>query len=245
MSSLGFDLSLRFVLFHNGTMILVVEDNEGIRENITAYLQASGHEVHEFAGVSGVVESLNFLEPELAILDVMLPDGNGLVLGRMLHERRPKLPFLFLTARDTESDRILGLEIGAEDYIVKPFSPRELVLRVQIILRRHVARSVTSGPARWTLGESSLEMDLSSHSVRVDGNDVVLTAAEWSLLGILCRQPGVVVPRERLLGEGLDYGHDGSDRTLNTHMKNLRAKLGTDAWIETIRGFGYKFRGSL
>ena len=229
-------------------MIYIVEDNESIRETIKAYLEISDFIVEEFGGVTGVVETLDFKPPRLCILDVMLPDGNGFELAKRIHAKNPEVAFLFLTAREAESDRILGLELGAEDYIVKPFSPRELVLRVQAILRR-VAKSeareagIDTHIQVWKRKEHVLMIDETSHETTVDGQLVHLTAVEWKILFFLSSQPGLLISRDRILGECLNYVHDGSDRTVNTHLKNLRAKLGDVIWIETIRGFGYKWVG--
>lgn len=231
-------------------MIYVVEDNDSIRETIRAYLEISGYSVKEFAQIAGVLEAFDFILPELCILDVMLPDGNGFELAKKIRAKRPETAFLFLTARESESDRIMGLELGAEDYIVKPFSPRELVLRVQLILRRvgkdgQAAQSevLKHSVQTWKADGHLLVIDASSHEVMLDGQSVHLTAVEWKILYWLSTKAGVLVSRERILGECLDYAHDGSERTVNTHLKNLRAKLGGIAWIETIRGFGYKFMG--
>ena len=230
-------------------MIFLVEDNDSIRETITAYLQLAGHQLKEFNRVSGVIEALDFQVPELAILDVMLPDGNGFALAQKLRKAHPGLPFLFLTARESESDRITGLELGADDYIVKPFSPRELVLRVEAILRRTnnpMVEAATNQAAAqsWELAGKRISIDQETHELALDGSRIHLTAAEWNILLLLSRNAGQVVTREHILGECLDYLHDGSDRTVNTHIKNLRSKLGPAEWIETVRGFGYKFGGT-
>jgi len=227
-------------------MIYVVEDNDSIRETIKAYLELSGLTVQEFSGVSGVLESLEYKNPELCIFDVMLPDGNGFSLAKKIREAKPDIPFIFLTARESESDRITGLELGAEDYIVKPFSTRELVLRVQNILRR-IDRGNTIDARKtiqqWTMQNHELRIDPVSHEASMDGQSVRLTTVEWNILVYLAENTGIVISRERILGECLDYAHDGSERTVNTHLKNLRAKMGEEQWIETIRGFGYKFMG--
>ncbi|WP_320130115.1 response regulator transcription factor [uncultured Sphaerochaeta sp.] len=231
-------------------MIYIVEDNDSIRETIRAYLEISGYTVQEFDRVSGVLEAFDFKPPELCILDVMLPDGNGFELAKKIRSQRPGVAFLFLTARESESDRITGLELGAEDYIVKPFSPRELVLRVQLILRRVEKDGQANGKIPtvqtvkfWKTEGHLLAIDSASHEVFLDGAPVHLTAVEWKILSWLADKSGILVSRERILGECLDYSHDGSERTVNTHLKNLRAKLGGLGWIETIRGFGYKFIG--
>ncbi len=229
-------------------MIYVVEDNDAIRETITSYLELSDYEVEQFSTVASVVESLEFKKARLCILDVMLPDGNGFELAKRIRETHGDVAFLFLTAKESESDRILGLELGAEDYIVKPFSPRELVLRVQAILRR---LDVPSSPSKvqqsrakeWRIGNQRLTINSTTHQVLVHAKEVYLTKVEWKILAFLSSHPQELISRERILGECLDYLHDGSDRTVNTHLKNLRSKLGAGEWIETVRGFGYKWVG--
>jgi DNA-binding response OmpR family regulator len=233
-------------------MICVVEDNQAIRETVKAYLELAGYEVREFGACAGVVESLDFKKPELFILDVMLPDCGGFALAKRIRQSDPDAAFLFLTARESESDRVTGFELGAEDYVVKPFSPKELVLRVQAVLRRLGAgRAASAGAAgarasaasSWSLGESVLSINEASHEALVDGRALPLTPVEWRILEYLARNAGILVDRDRILGECLDYAHDGSERTVITHLKNLRAKLGEGGWIETVRGFGYKFAG--
>lgn len=227
-------------------MIYLVEDNDGIRETVRAYLELAGFAVDEFPRAAGVIESLSFRRPDLCILDVMLPDGNGFSLAKRIRETCPDVAFIFLTARESEGDRITGLELGAEDYIVKPFSPRELVLRVQNIVRRVTAnREPGRKPAarRWVADGHVLAIDGESHSASLDGAAIHLTAVEWNIVSFLSDNPGLLVSRDRILGECLDYAHDGSDRSVNTHLKNIRAKLGDARWIETVRGFGYKFVG--
>ncbi|GAB4224889.1 MAG: response regulator transcription factor [Spirochaetales bacterium] len=225
-------------------LIYVVEDNPQIREVVVEYLKLEDHEVIEFPGVEGVLEASMHRTPDLCILDVLLPDGNGFALAKKLRERIPEIPFLFLTAKDSESDRILGLELGAEDYVVKPFSPRELVLRVEAILRRTGRKPGKTGPeGKWEWEGSILQLFEGAHALTVDGKEVKLTGAEWKILHYLVSQPGVVIQRERILGDCLEYYFSGSERTVDTHIKNIRKKLGKDGWIETVRGFGYRFQG--
>lgn len=226
-------------------MIYVVEDNDAIRETICSYLELADYEVEQFGRVASVVESLAFKTPRLCILDVMLPDGNGFDLAKRIRQANKDIAFLFLTAREAESDRILGLELGAEDYMVKPFSPRELVLRVQAILRRlDVSQGSVGGTSRqWSTEGSTLSLDEMTHTASVNDQELSLTPVEWKILSFLSSHPGQLISRERILGECLNYLHDGSDRTVNTHLKNLRLKLGEGLWIETVRGFGYKWIG--
>jgi DNA-binding response OmpR family regulator len=228
--------------------IFVVEDNESLREAVVSYLRLADHEVVEFAGASRVAEAVDTRPPDLLILDVMLPDGDGFRLARSIRKGHA-VPLVFLTARTAESDRITGFELGADDYVVKPFSPKELVLRVEALLRRSgaAAGAATAGPAgsrSWQHGGALLRIDEAAHRASLDGSDLDLTGAEWKILRHLAARAGTVVSRERLLGEGLEYlVAEGSERTADTHVKNLRAKLGDAGWIETVRGFGYRFAG--
>jgi DNA-binding response OmpR family regulator len=225
--------------------IFVVEDSESLREAVCSYLRLNDHEIVEFSRTGGVLEAVETNPPDLIVLDVMLPDGDGFLLARKIR-RSHIVPIVFLTAKSSESDRITGFELGADDYVVKPFSPRELSLRVEAVLRRsgqHEGQSVSSGS--WVLGEQVLELNDIAHRAKVDGHEIRLTAAEWKILSYLATHAGTVVSRERLLSESLDYFvAEGSERTVDTHIKNLRAKLDNPGWIETVRGFGYRFSGT-
>jgi two-component system phosphate regulon response regulator PhoB len=223
--------------------IFVIEDNEGLREVVTSYLELNDHEVIEFERTEGVLKALAAKEPDLVVLDVMLPDGNGFQLARQIREKH-EVPILFLTAKTSESDRITGFEVGGDDYMVKPFSPKELSLRVEAILRRTRSKARQLSGGKWVLEDHVLECSQESHRANLDGEEISLTAAEWKILTYLASQTGVVIDRNRLLGESLDYFMaEGSERTIDTHIKNLRAKLGNSKWIETVRGFGYRFAG--
>jgi DNA-binding response OmpR family regulator len=225
--------------------IFIVEDNESLREAVCSYLRLNDHEIVEFSRVGGVVEAIETREPDLIVLDVMLPDGDGFLLARKIRKSHV-VPIIFLTAKATESDRITGFELGADDYVVKPFSPKELSLRVEAVLRRSTGREERPDmPKRWSLGDRILELDEEAHRASVDEAQINLTVAEWKILSYLAVRTGTVVGRERLLGESLDYlVAEGSERTVDTHIKNLRSKLGDPGWIETVRGFGYRFVGS-
>ena len=224
--------------------IYIVEDNENLREAVVSYLTLYDHEVAEFGALAGLEEAVRSRMPDLMILDVMLPDGDGFHMARRLRKNYT-FPIVFLTARVSETDRITGFEVGGDDYVTKPFSPKELSMRVQAILKRTGASSVSTGlKGSWTLGGMTIEIDPASHTVTADGRDANLTAAEWKILVYLSTHPGIVVARERLLGESLDYMYtEGSERTVDTHIKNIRGKLGNPGWIETVRGFGYRFAG--
>ncbi len=229
--------------------IFVVEDNEGLRDTIVSYLQLEEHEVLPFARLAGLEDAARMRRPDLLILDVMLPDGDGFLFARKLRSFCAA-PIIFLTARTSESDRITGFEVGGDDYVVKPFSNKELMLRVRALLRR--AQTAAAAPAetelqRWSLQHDghahALELDQAGHLCRHNGKPVALTAAEWKILSHLAQNTSIVVSRERLLGVCLDYMAEGSERTIDTHIKNIRIKLAHVPWIDTVRGFGYRFTG--
>lgn len=227
--------------------IFVVEDSENIREAVRGYLELDGHEVAEFDSLRGARKALENAEPDLLLLDVMLPDGDGFLFARNLRQTKP-VPIIFLTARAEESDRITGLELGADDYVVKPFSPKELVLRVNAVLRRIQGQGGSGAgaekSARYGLGGAVLEIDDHIHRLTLNGTPVSLTAAEWTILAWLAEKSPQVFNRLQLLHACLDSIADGSERTIDTHIKNIRAKLGNGDWIETVRGFGYRFQGT-
>ncbi len=220
--------------------LFLVEDNEAISEAVVGYLELAEHSVRSFLSSAGVLDAVRDESPDLVILDVMLPGESGFALAKRIRKLRDT-SFIFLTARESESDRILGFELGAEDYVVKPFSPRELVLRVEAILRRtaDTASSGTSGQVILSSAEHLLKLHEDHHQVLLDDEQIDLTASEWRILSYLARRPGLLVSREQLLTEGLDYLHDGSERTVDTHIKNIRSKIAGE-WIETVRGFGYR-----
>lgn len=225
--------------------VFVIEDNEALREAVCSYLRLNDHRIVEFGRIAGVLDALRTKAPDLIILDVMLPDGDGFLLARKIRSSH-SVPIIFLTAKSSESDRITGFELGADDYVVKPFSPKELSLRVEAVLRRSGGSATKSvAVMRWNLNEHTLEVDEEAHRTLLDGRELRLTAAEWKILSYLAAKAGTVVGRERLLGQSLDYlVAEGSERTVDTHIKNLRAKLGDAGWIETVRGFGYRFSGA-
>ena len=223
--------------------VIIVEDNSLIRDAVSGYLKLDGYKTLEFGGVSGVLDAVKRETCDLAILDVMLPDGSGFALSKEIRAASD-IPLIFLTAKDSESDRILGFELGADDYICKPFSAKELVLRVHALLRRtgksDGGKSAASG--EWQSGNSAVFIDEGRHSVSVDGNPIELTSTEWKILLYLASNAGQVVSREQLLGECLNYFFEGSERTIDTHMANLRAKIRQQR-ISTVRGLGYRFSG--
>lgn len=222
--------------------ILIVEDNTHIREAVAQYLRLDGHTVTEFEGVAGVLGTIKGNRVDCAILDIMLPDGDGFLLARRIREHST-IPLLFLTARDDESDRITGFELGADDYVVKPFSNKELVLRVRALLRREYDGNEESQPQRWTHAASTLELDRETRFAVLDGRTLTLTTGEWEILWYCAVRAPRVVSREAILSDCLGHMHNGSERTVDTHISNLRGKLGANDWFETVRGFGYRFSG--
>jgi len=246
-------------MLENGRLIMakvfVVEDNAVLSEAIVSYLVVEGHTVVLFERIAGVYDAARIGRPDLVVLDVMLPDGDGFLLGRKLKQELG-IPLLFLTARSSESDRITGFELGADDYVVKPFSMRELMLRVKAVVARTRLQAVptqTTSVPTWKLENPDskdaanqshvLTLDGQTHTATHDGVEVGFTATEWKILAYLAEREDRVINREQLLGMCLDYLAEGSERTINTHMKNIRAKLGQVEWIKTIRGFGYRFLG--
>lgn len=237
------DFERKMVQILSMAEILIVEDNESIREAVASYLRLDEHEVYEFDRLQGVLEAVRMKNPDIVILDVLLPDGDGFQLAKRIR-MISDVPILFLTAKTAESDRIIGFEVGGDDYVVKPFSPKELTLRVRSILRRgKELRTKEKDVKVWRLNDEPLTMHSLAHRVRIGEKELSLTAAEWKILWLLAANAGVVLSRERILGESLDYMAEGSERTIDTHIKNLRIKLGNADWIETVRGYGYRFSG--
>ncbi|MCB1030868.1 MAG: response regulator transcription factor [Acidimicrobiales bacterium] len=216
--------------------ILVVEDEALIADAIAARLRSEGFDVNVAQdGPSGVAFAQRF-EPDLVILDLMLPGMDGLeVCRRIQHDKH--VPVLMLTARDDETDLVVGLAVGADDYMTKPFSMRELVARVQALLRRVGAVSERSQARSIHLGHS-LEIDVDGRRVRRDGEIVHLTPTEFDLLVFFAERPGRVATRELLLSEVWGYSDGSGARTVDSHVRTLRRKLGDDV-IRTVHGVGY------
>ena len=219
--------------------LLLVEDEPAIAATVVFALQADGFEVAHCLTGGEALRRAAATRFDLAILDVGLPDITGLALCRELRRARD-LPVIFLTAHDAESERILGLEIGADDYVTKPFSPRELVARVRVVLRRLANANAPSAPAPAAAG---FEHDADGHRIRYRGRVLELTRYEYGLLAALLQRPGAVLSRAQLMDRVWGGALDSGDRTVDTHVKTLRAKLrdvAPDADpIRTHRGLGY------
>jgi two-component system phosphate regulon response regulator PhoB len=220
--------------------LLIVDDERDILEVLRYNLEQAGFQVRTALDGQTAIAEIAREVPDLVVLDIMLPDMTGLEVCRRLRasETTRRLPILMLTAKAEEVDRVVGLEVGADDYVTKPFSPRELVLRVQSILRRSIE---PAGPTQ-KLAHAGLELDPSRHRVTLDGAEVDLTTIEFKLLEHLMSRPGRVQTRDSLLENVWGYREGVESRTVDTHVRRLREKIGRAAdLIETVRGIGYRF----
>jgi DNA-binding response OmpR family regulator len=222
--------------------ILIVEDNENIRESISNYLKIDGHDVFESNKISGVYEKIKNNDFDLLILDIMLPDGNGYNLLKKIRLKYD-IPVIILSARTSESDRIIGFEIGCNDYVVKPFSYRELILRVNSLLKYTKSNSINNKDQIYKYKKSILKLNCFTHKITVDEKEIYLTSIEWKIFCYLIRNKGLVITRDKLIEECIDIASDSTERAIDAHIKKIRSKLNTHDWIKTIRGFGYKFIG--
>ncbi len=222
--------------------ILVVDDDDNVRRLVAAYLEREGYDVAQAADGNAAIRSVETAAPDLLILDLMLPGPGGLQVARRLKDS-VGVPVIMLTARGEEDDVLRGFEAGADDYLVKPFSPKVLVARVRAVLRR--AGLGTDDDAA-PLVRGPLVMDERSRMVSIDGTPVELTAIEFDLLRALADHPGWVYSREQLLERVWGYDHLGDSRVVDVHVANLRKKIGDDSsqprFIRTVRGVGYKFQ---
>jgi DNA-binding response OmpR family regulator len=221
--------------------ILVVDDDRNIVDLVRLYLERDGYQV--LVAYDGL-EALSLARqrrPDLIVLDLLLPEVDGLDVCRIL-QTESKVPIIMLTAKTTEEDKLIGLELGADDYVTKPFSPRELVARVRAVLRR-VGQEAPQGPIEMQFAD--LVIDRRSHEVRVRGEVVSLTPTEFQLLEVLAQEPGRAFTRLELLDRVFGYDFEGFERTIDVHVKNLRKKIEPDArqptYVQTVYGVGYKF----
>lgn len=220
--------------------ILVVDDESDVSTLVAYHLKAKGYTIEVVNDPNRSIGIARTFLPDLVILDVMMPDLNGIQICRMLRAdpKLKKVPVIFLTAKAEENDRVQGLETGADDYICKPFSTKELVLRVQTILRR-LEEAAPEVAKHLQVGE--IVIDTERHAVTLHGRPLELTATEFNLLKLLMDRRGRVQSREHLLLNVWNYETEIETRTVDTHVRRLREKLGTEAdWIETVRGVGYR-----
>lgn len=219
----------------------MVEDNELIRNAVADYFALNEHEVLQFDKAAGVLDSLEIAHPDAIILDIMLPDGNGYRIAKEIRTKS-RVPIIFLTAKESESDRVMGFEIGGDDYVVKPFSTKELYLRTMAVIKRDQREtSVEESGGSWTRGSDTLDLDVDRRRATLNETELELTNAEWTILLYLAQREDRAVSREQILGDCLGYRAGGSERTVDTHIASIRAHLGRPEWIETVRGYGYRF----
>jgi DNA-binding response OmpR family regulator len=220
--------------------VLVVDDEESILKVVTYALQQAGYEVHTASDAAGAEMMFEEISPDIIVLDIMLPGKSGLDVARDLRTHSDT-PIIMLSARGDEVDRVLGLEFGADDYVTKPFSPRELVSRVKAILRRteasHEKRCIIVG---------DLEVDTRSRQVKIAGQPIHLTSSEYGILLHMAKQPGTAYSRQAILAALWDESPVGDERAIDVHIHNIREKLEDDpknpSYILTVRGYGYRLR---
>ncbi|MEX2047667.1 MAG: response regulator transcription factor [Chloroflexota bacterium] len=222
--------------------IVLVDDDENLRHTLGYALRQEGFEVLVAEDGERGLEAFHQSRPDVVLLDVMLPRMDGFEVCRRIR-KESDVPIIMLTARDTELDKVVGLELGADDYLAKPFSTRELVARMRALLRRTRAVRPSAGERLETAG---LMLDAGRHRVVLEGQEVALKPKEFDLLAFFMAHPGQVFGREQLLASVWGYDFAGDSRTVDTHVKTLREKLDDAAerprWIETVRGVGYRFR---
>jgi len=226
--------------------ILVVDDDHDIVRLVRSYLEKAGYEILTAYDGESALRIIRAEKPQLLILDLMLPDRDGWDVAKIVRaeEKIAATPIIMLTARVEDNDKIVGLEIGADDYITKPFNPREVVARVRALLRRSHLQQETQAPQRLLAGE--LILDIGKRELLRNGDRINLTPSEFELLKVLMQNPGFVITRDELSDKALGYGSYSAGRTLDSHIKNLRKKLDhpgkQDSIIQTVHGIGYRFR---
>lgn len=222
--------------------ILIADDEQHLRDTVRAYLHDAGFQTVTAQNGREALFVFRHEQPDLILLDVMMPELDGWEAARLIR-RESSVPIVFLTARVDDVDQITGLELGADEYITKPFSPRVLVAQVRAILRR-VYGDLGAEPALWRVGQ--LELNAESRTVTLAGQRVELTPSEFDLLAVLIQRPGRVFTRMELLERLQGEAYAGYERTIDVHIKNLRAKIETDSrepqYIETVYGVGYRMR---
>ena len=220
--------------------ILIADDDERIRELVRLYLEAEGYEIDEAENGNDALEKVRHGIFDLVILDLMMPGLDGWTVCKILR-KETKVPIIMLTAKGEENDRVLGFDLGADDYVVKPFSPRELSARVKAVLRRMEGERKTEH----LISYPGFTINQLTREINVEGTEVRLTAKEFDLLLALAKNPGRIFSRDQLLNMVWEYDYCGDSRTVDTHINRLRSKfesqVGFSDFIQTVRGVGYKF----
>jgi two-component system alkaline phosphatase synthesis response regulator PhoP len=226
--------------------VLVVDDEEHIIELVELYLGKEGYRVSHALDGDAAIEKFLAEKPDILVLDIMLPGRDGLDILREIR-KTSQVPVIMLTARESEVDKVVGLELGADDYLTKPFSPRELVARVKAVLRR--AKPASPEDAEEVIEREGITIDMRRRAVTLSGEGPVeLTAKEFDLLFVLAANQGIVLTRDRLMERVWGYEYAGDTRTVDVYIRHLREKLADNAedprFIETVRGVGYRFKGA-
>jgi two-component system alkaline phosphatase synthesis response regulator PhoP len=230
-----------------GQRLLVVDDDKEIARLVRAYLEKAGYQVSIAHDGATALQMIRHDRPALVVLDLMLPDQDGWDITRLVRAdaNLAETPIIMLTARIDDTDKIIGLELGADDYVTKPFNPREVVARVRSVLRRAQGGPAIKQPRVFQQG--NLMLDVDRREVMLDGGSVELTATEFNLLKTMMENPGYAFTRSELIEQALGYDYEGSERTLDSHLRNLRRKVepkeGGHTYIQTVYGVGYRLVG--
>ena len=223
--------------------VLVVDDEKKIVDIVTAYLEKDGYKVISAYDGKTALDMARNRAPDIIILDLMLPEISGWDVCRILRAES-SVPIIMLTARDEDTDKIVGLELGADDYVVKPFNPKELIARIRAVLRRGSRADIE----KRVIEIGDLSIDMEKYEVRRGGRLIALTRTEFELLSVLAKSPGRVYSRLQLLDKVQGEAYEGYERTIDSHIKNLRKKVEIDpdnpTYVSTVRGIGYKFGGA-
>jgi two-component system OmpR family response regulator len=225
--------------------ILIVDDNDFFRETIRITLEKASFQVDEANSGTVALSLFSGVQPDLVILDIMMPDMDGMEVCRQLR-RTSKVPIIFLSARDEDIDRIIGLELGGDDYVTKPFNPRELVARVKAVLRRTTITKESQEAKAKLLRHGRITLDLEQFKAFWEDHEIILTVTEFGILRTFLKRPHRVFTRNELMGSAYDIYHIVSDRTIDSHIRRVRTKfdaVGADI-IETVHGFGYKLKNN-